>query len=199
MRRPTRERTLEGSCQRDMSCVEGDGSGIYVAERFDQGSSQPPASPRRQTRLSPPAGQTYRTILPWIAQETQYCSLRYILGTVYSANTEASEISPAKRGWSAKCFLGAVYAEDEGSRGARESQSWRSLIRTDSRRLDHVADGEPLDGLVLGGASRAVGAADGLDVAAAWKSRVSNARRQLAMMVFGCSHPSCYGRYSFSS
>jgi hypothetical protein len=28
-----------------------------------------------------------------MAQETQYCSLRYILGTVYSANTEASEIS----------------------------------------------------------------------------------------------------------
>lgn len=26
-------------------------------------------------------GQTYRTILPWMAQETQYCSLRYILGT----------------------------------------------------------------------------------------------------------------------
>lgn len=39
--------------------------------------------------------------------------------------------------------------------------------RTDSCRLDHVADGEPLDGLVLGSASRAVGAADGLDVAAA--------------------------------
>ncbi len=39
--------------------------------------------------------------------------------------------------------------------------------RTDRRRLDHVADGEPLDGLILGGASRAVGAPDGLDVAAA--------------------------------
>ncbi len=39
--------------------------------------------------------------------------------------------------------------------------------RTDGGGLDHVADGEPLDGLVLGGASRAVGAADGLDVAAA--------------------------------
>lgn len=38
--------------------------------------------------------QTYRTILPWMAQETQYCSLRYILGTVYSAKTEASEMSP---------------------------------------------------------------------------------------------------------
>jgi hypothetical protein len=39
--------------------------------------------------------------------------------------------------------------------------------RTDGRRLNHVADGEPLDGLVLGSASRAVGAPDGLDVAAA--------------------------------
>ena len=43
------------------------------------------------------------------------------------------------------------------------------MIRTDRRRLDHVADGEALDGLVLGGASRAVGAPDGLDVAAAWR------------------------------
>lgn len=39
--------------------------------------------------------------------------------------------------------------------------------RTGSSRLDHVSDGEPLDGLILGSASRAVGAADGLDVAAA--------------------------------
>src|SRR5689334_4870643 len=31
-----------------------------------------------------------------MAQETQYCSLRYILGTVYSAKTEASEMSPAR-------------------------------------------------------------------------------------------------------
>lgn len=39
--------------------------------------------------------------------------------------------------------------------------------RTDGSRLDHVADGEALDGLVLGGAASAVGAAHGLDVAAA--------------------------------
>lgn len=39
--------------------------------------------------------------------------------------------------------------------------------RTNSSRLDHVADGESLDGLVLGRAARAVAAADGLDVAAA--------------------------------
>jgi hypothetical protein len=40
------------------------------------------------------------------------------------------------------------------------------MRRTDGGRLDHVADGESLDCLVLGSASRAVGAADGLDVAA---------------------------------
>ena len=38
---------------------------------------------------------------------------------------------------------------------------------TDGGGLDHVADGESLDRLVLGSASRAVAAADGLDVAAA--------------------------------
>jgi hypothetical protein len=38
---------------------------------------------------------------------------------------------------------------------------------TDGGGLDHVADGESLDCLVLGSASRAVGAADGLDVATA--------------------------------
>lgn len=40
--------------------------------------------------------RTYRTILPWMAQETQYWSLRYILGTEYSAKTEASEMSPVR-------------------------------------------------------------------------------------------------------
>ena len=39
--------------------------------------------------------------------------------------------------------------------------------RTDGGRLNHVADGEPLDGLVLGNAASAVGAAHRLDVAAA--------------------------------
>lgn len=29
-----------------------------------------------------------------MAQDTQYCNLRYILGTAYSGKTEASEISP---------------------------------------------------------------------------------------------------------
>lgn len=41
------------------------------------------------------------------------------------------------------------------------------MYRTNSCRLNHVADGESLDGLVLGRASRAVAAADGVDVAAA--------------------------------
>lgn len=39
--------------------------------------------------------------------------------------------------------------------------------RTDGSRLNHVADGESLDRLILGSASRAVAAADGLGVAAA--------------------------------
>lgn len=39
--------------------------------------------------------------------------------------------------------------------------------RTNGGRLDHVPDRESLDRLVLGCASRAVGAANGLDVAAA--------------------------------
>ena len=50
---------------------------------------------------------------------------------------------------------------------ARNSRMGFSGRRTDSGGLNHVADGEPLDGLVLGGASRAVGATDRLDVAPA--------------------------------
>ena len=41
------------------------------------------------------------------------------------------------------------------------------MARTDGSRLNHVADGEPLDGLVLRSAAGAVGAAHRLDVAAA--------------------------------
>jgi hypothetical protein len=44
------------------------------------------------------------------------------------------------------------------------SRSWK---RTDSGRLNHIADGEPLDSLVLGRASRAVATADRLDMTAA--------------------------------
>lgn len=47
----------------------------------------------------------------------------------------------------------------------REDGSIRDI--TNSSRLDHVADGESLDRLVLRSATSAVGAADGLDVAAA--------------------------------
>ena len=39
------------------------------------------------------------------------------------------------------------------------------MKRTNGGRLDHVANGESLDGLVLGCAAGAVAAADGLDVA----------------------------------
>ena len=47
-----------------------------------------------------------------------------------------------------------------------EMDEGQSIKHTNGGRFDHVADGEPLDGLVLGGASRAVGAPDGLGVAA---------------------------------
>ena len=50
---------------------------------------------------------------------------------------------------------------------AQNSRKGFSGRRTDGGGLNHVADGEPLDGLVLGGASRAVGATDRLDVAPA--------------------------------
>jgi hypothetical protein len=47
-------------------------------------------------------------------------------------------------------------------------RKWRAAApRTNGCGLDHVPDREPLDRLVLGRASRAVGAADRLDVAAA--------------------------------
>lgn len=79
-------------------------------------------------------------------------------------------------------------------------------IRTDSRRLDHVADGEPLDGLVLGRASRAVGAPDGLDVAAACEISTSQRRSRSKAIDTNAipsgrshAHPSCCGRCSFSS
>jgi hypothetical protein len=102
-------------------------------------------------------GSTYRTILPWMAQDTQYWSFRYILGTVYSGNTEASEISPAHCQSSTPSIRYSWLL-------VVTRVVWR-LKRTNGGRLDHVADGESLDRLVLGCASRAVGAADGLDVA----------------------------------
>lgn len=50
--------------------------------------------------------------------------------------------------------------------------------RTDGSGLNHVADGETLDGLVLGNAASAVGAAHGLDVAAA--VLVATARKSIS-------------------
>lgn len=55
----------------------------------------------------------------------------------------------------------------EAGAARNEGAGGEGVILTSGGRLNHVADGEPLDGLVLGGASRAVGAPDGLDVAAA--------------------------------
>jgi len=47
-------------------------------------------------------------------------------------------------------------------------QGWQGAQRTDSSTFNHVSDGESLDRLILGRASRAVGAADGLYMAAAF-------------------------------
>jgi hypothetical protein len=46
--------------------------------------------------LRRPSRERTRTIFPWMAHETQYWSFKYILGTVYSGKTEASEISPVQ-------------------------------------------------------------------------------------------------------
>jgi hypothetical protein len=62
--------------------------------------------------------------------------------------------------------------------------------RTDGGGLDHVADGESLDRLVLGGASRAVGAADGLDVTATLL--VTTAGRLLALPLFRAATASMF-------
>ena len=63
---------------------------------------------------------------------------------------------------------------------SREQGAWRTR-RTDSCRLDHVADGESLDGLVLGRAPAAVGAADRLHVAAAWETLLATSRVVLVL------------------
>lgn len=89
-----------------------------------------------------------------------------------------------------------VLREDGGIRDVTYCNCKRLLIadrrkekRTNSSRLNHVADGEPLDGLVLGGASRAVAASDGLDVAAALL--VSAAERLLAIVFSVRERQSC--------
>lgn len=77
---------------------------------------------------------------------------------------------------------------------SNSADSYRSSRgrRTDSGGLNHVADGESLDGLVLGSASRAVGASDGLDVTTALL--VTSARmRNFVLVHFEncmCAYPS---------
>jgi hypothetical protein len=63
--------------------------------------------------------------------------------------------------------------------------------RTDGSGLNHVADGESLDGLVLGSAAGAVGAAHGLDVAAA--VLVATAVKLLAYLILSllARHKNC--------
>ena len=85
-----------------------------------------------------------------MAQETQYWSFRYILGTVYSLKTDASLISP----------VSPFHQHLRPELLFHTAQGWR----TDGSGLDHVANGESLDGLVFGAASGAVGATNGLDV-----------------------------------
>lgn len=91
------------------------------------------------------------------------------MGTAYSAKTEASEISPDVG--SVSCIV-SLYdisygRRSRGSGMAVESPRGGQGTRTDSSGLNHVADGETLDSLVLGNAASAVGAAHGLNVAAA--------------------------------
>jgi hypothetical protein len=105
-----------------------------------------------------------------MAQDTQYWSFKYILGTAYSAKTEASEISPVGARTLVALvrlyLLKLVFGHRSGI-SVVDSRCSEKLSRTDGSRLDHVADGETLDGLVLGDAAGAVGAAHRLDVAAA--------------------------------
>ena len=77
LRRPSRERTLRS--------LDQSGSSYYP---LFLPSTLVPVPSQYCPNIS-----TYRTIFPWMAQLTQYCSFRYILGTLYSAKTEASEIS----------------------------------------------------------------------------------------------------------
>jgi hypothetical protein len=59
----------------------------------------------------------------------------------------------------------SIFSQHNSARRIGGSCSF--AVRTDGSGLNHVADGESLDGLVLGSAAGAVGAAHGLDVAAA--------------------------------
>lgn len=62
-----------------------------------------------------------------MAQETQYCSLRYILGTVYSAKTEASEMSPVKKTFVSRLDDGQDSAGNGRGRGAAWALQQRQL------------------------------------------------------------------------
>jgi len=113
----------------------------------------------------------YRTIFPWMAQETQYWSFKYIFGTLYSGKTEASEISPVFRLVRRFLLSCPVFNSCPAFNPSPCLVSTSFFVRdcgrcrrTDGGRLDHVADGESLDCLVLWRASRAVGASDGVDV-----------------------------------
>ena len=126
----------------------------------------------------------YRTILPWMAQETQYWSFRYILGTAQSVKTEASEISPARfkrdtlaiRSFSGNDMTKLLFSLRAllSFHGFSISQVLcvpRAFLdgckRTDSSRFNHVTDSESLDCLVLRGATSAVRATDRADVTTA--------------------------------
>ena len=74
-------------------------------------------------------------------------------------------------------------------------------VHTDRCGLNHVADGKPLDGLILGRAARAVAAADRLHMAATCEEigqqQIGRSKSRRGGWID--SHPSCCGRCSFSS
>ena len=69
---------------------------------------------------------TYRTILPWMAQDTQYWSFKYIFGTAYSAKTEASEISPIHHIYQFPFFLQVAVANAVLREETTESQDCKT-------------------------------------------------------------------------
>jgi len=99
-----------------------------------------------------------------MAHETQYWSFKYIFGTAYSAKTEASLISPGNQSCQSSFPLAFCNLHPCSSLFMlfpliflypflSISEPRRVGKRTDSGGLDHVADGESLDCLVLGCAS----------------------------------------------
>lgn len=85
--------------------------------------------------------------IPAAVEKSTNSSLRYSIQSIRSSSSSNNRRRAVERKWDFAVI--------------------RSVERTDGSGLNHVADGESLDGLVLGGAARAVGAAHGLDVAAA--------------------------------